>query len=264
MSYTHGHADAVLRSHRWRNVYNSAAYLVDRLVPGYSLLDVGCGPGSLTVDFARRLAPGRVVGIDAEPAILKEARRTAQQEGVTNVEFHEADVYALPYDDGSFDVVHAHQLLQHLEHPERALEEMARVCKAGGVVAARDGDYSAFTWFPADPQLEKWLEIYCAVARANGGEPDAGRRLKSWALAAGLGDVTSGASVWCFSAVEDRAWWADLWAERTTTTRLAERAIELGLASQDELEQIALAWRRWADHPDGWFAVLHGEILCEV
>jgi SAM-dependent methyltransferase len=261
VSYTHGHADAVLRSHRWRNVANSAAYLVDRLSPGHSLLDVGCGPGTLTVDLAKHVAPGRVVGIDSEATVLDEARRTAEEAGATNVEFHVADVHALPYDDGSFDVVHAHQVLQHLAHPHRALEEMARVCRAGGVVAARDGDYSAFTWFPAEPLLERWLEVYCAVARADGGEPDAGRRLKAWAREAGLGEVECSASVWCYSTVEDRSWWADLWAERTTATRLAMRAVELGFANEEELGEIAAAWHRWADQPDGWFAVLHGEII---
>lgn len=264
MSYTHGHADAVLRSHRWRNAANSAAYLIDRLRPGHSLLDVGCGPGTLTIDLARGVAPGRVVGVDAEESVLEEARRTAASAGVTNVEFHHGDVYSLPYDDGSFDVVHAHQLLQHLEHPKQALEEMARVGKVGGVLAARDGDYGGFSWYPEDQLLDRWLEVYEAVSRANGGEPDAGRRLKAWAREAELPEVSSTASVWCYSSDEDRQWWGGLWAERITSTRLSERAVELGLATRAELEAIGEAWLHWAEQPDGWFVVLHGEIICEL
>ncbi|MHB8245118.1 MAG: methyltransferase domain-containing protein [Acidimicrobiales bacterium] len=264
MSYTHGHADAVLKAHRWRNAANSAGYLLDHMEPGRSLLDVGCGPGTLTVDLARLLAPGRVVGVDAESAVLDEARQLAAQARMTNVEFHKADAYSLPYDDGSFDIVHAHQLLQHLEHPSSALTEMARVCRTGGIVAARDGDYSAFTWFPADPLLDRWLEVYEAVARANGGEPDAGRRLRAWARASGLSEVTSSASVWCYSTEEDRTWWAETWAERTSSTLLADRAVELGIATREELLEIAAAWHAWASQQDGWFAVLHGEICCRV
>ena len=64
-TYTHGHAESVLRSHRWRTVDNSAAYLAGHLIPGAEVLDVGCGPGTITIDIARRVAPGRVVGIDA-------------------------------------------------------------------------------------------------------------------------------------------------------------------------------------------------------
>ncbi len=131
-------------------------------------------------------------------------------------------------------------------------------------MAARDGDYAGVTWYPADPLLDRWLEIYEAVARANGGEPDAGRRLKSWAERAGLENLTCSASVWCFSRDEDRRWWAGLWAERITATRLAERALELRLAERAELDSIAAAWQRWSTARDGWFTVLHGEIRCEV
>lgn len=264
MTYTHGHADAVLRSHRWRTAENSAGYLLPRLTPGMDVLDVGCGPGTITVDLARLVAPGRVVGLDAEPAVLEEAERYARESGTTTVEFRTGDVYRLGDERDRYDVVHAHQVLQHLERPAEALAAMAAACRPGGLVAARDGDYSAFAWYPADPMLERWLELYCAVARANGGEPDAGRRLKSWALEAGLRSVESSASVWCYSSDDDRAWWAGLWAERVTSTRLGHRAVELGLSSAAELGEIAAAWHRWAAADDGWFTVLHGEILCVV
>ena len=76
-TYTHGHADPVLQSHRWRTVENSAAYLAPHLRPGLELLDVGCGPGTITVDLAERVAPGRVVGLDVSPDPLDEARALA-------------------------------------------------------------------------------------------------------------------------------------------------------------------------------------------
>ena len=75
-----------------------------------------------------------------------------------------------------------------------ALREMRRVCRPGGVVAARDADYAAMTWFPADPRLDRWMAVYSGVTRSNAAEPDAGRRLRSWALAAGFAQVSSSAS----------------------------------------------------------------------
>ena len=63
-TYSHGHEGGVLRSHRWRTADNSAAYLLPHLRPGAALLDVGCGPGTITCDLAGRVGPGRVVGID--------------------------------------------------------------------------------------------------------------------------------------------------------------------------------------------------------
>src|SRR5205085_4075116 len=133
---------------------------------------------------------------------------------------------------------------------------------AGHMVAARDSDYEAMTWYPADPALDRWLELYRTIARRNGGEPDAGRYLLAWANSAGFGDVVATASVWCFASREERAWWGALWAERMTSSAIANQARAEGLANDGELSDIAAAWRAWAAHPDGWFAVLHGEILC--
>src|SRR5688572_19843228 len=260
-TYTHGHAESVLRSHRWRTVDNSAAYLAARLNPGVEVLDVGCGPGTITIDIARRVAPGRVVGIDAAPDVIDAAQAAAAEAGITDLELATGDVYDLDHADDSFDVVHAHQVLQHVADPVAALREMRRVCRPGGVIAVRDCVYRAMSWYPAVPALDRWLAVYCAVAEANGGEPDAGSRLRHWALEAGCGSVTASASAWCYAEDDDRAWWGGLWADRIERTELGTRAVELGLASAAELTELADAWRAWAATPEAWFAVLHGEIL---
>lgn len=193
--YTHGHHESVLRSHTWRTDENSAAYLLPALRPGLDLLDVGCGPGTITADLPCKVLPGRVVGLDRAPEVLDHARVHMASQGVS-VELREGDVYALEFEDGPFDVVHAHQVLQHLSDPVRALTEMRRVVRPGGVIAARDGDYASFAWAPSHPLLDRWLELYRAVARRNNGEPDAGRLLKGWALDAGFDDVGASSSTW--------------------------------------------------------------------
>ncbi|MEU9455015.1 methyltransferase domain-containing protein [Streptomyces sp. NPDC048277] len=260
--YTHGHHESVLRSHLSRTAANSAAYLLGSLKPHMKILDIGCGPGTITADLADLVPDGHVTGVDHEPAILDRARATAAGRGLTNVDFAPADVHALDYPDDTFCVVHAHQVLQHVGDPVQALREMRRVTKPGGFIAVRDADYAAMTWYPATPGLDDWLELYRRVARANGGEPDAGRRLRSWALAAGLTDITATSGTWTYSTAEERAWWGGLWADRTVASSYAERATEGGHATTERLEVIAGAWREWARQEDGWFAVLHGEILC--
>jgi SAM-dependent methyltransferase len=154
--YTHGHHDSVLRSHRWRTADNSAGYLLPHLRPGMSLLDVGCGPGTITADLATRLAPGRVVGLDASAEVIHEARKGAA-DGPAGLSYEVGDLFQLDYDDGAFDVVHAHQVLQHVGDPVAALVEMKRVCRSGGLVAARDGDYPAMVFYPSYPELERSL-----------------------------------------------------------------------------------------------------------
>jgi SAM-dependent methyltransferase len=260
--YTHGHHESVLRSHRWRTAENSAAYLLASLHPGLDLLDIGCGPGNITLDLASRVRPGRTVGIDAASAAIDAARAAAREAGIADVEFEVGDVYALPFADGSFDVVHAHQVLQHLADPVAALREVRRVGRADGVVAVRDSDYEAMTWYPESPGLTRWLDLYRTVARRNRAEPDAGRSLLHWAHAAGFSDVVSSASAWCYATPDDRAWWGGLWADRVTQSSLGDQAVEHGLATRADLDDLAGAWRAWAADPDAWFAVLHGEILC--
>ncbi len=262
--YTHGHHESVLRSHRWRTAANSAAYLLGELRPGMSVLDVGCGPGTITADLAELVAPGRVTAVEVTADALDLARAEADRRAVGNIDFVVADVLDLDLPGDTYDVVHAHQVLQHLGDPVRALREMGRVAVPGGLVAARDADYSSFTWYPESADLRDWQQVYLRVARINGGEPDAGRRLLSWARQAGFTDVRASSSTWCFATPEDRAWWAGTWSERIVSSTLADRARVSGVATDEDLHRLSAGWGSWADNEDGWFTVLHGEILARA
>jgi len=257
--YTHGHHESVLRSHTWRTVENSAAYAAEFFQPGASVLDVGCGPGTITVDIAGRVAPGRVVGLDAAADVI--AKASTLGDGIDTVEFVVGDAYALDYADNSFDVVHSHQTLQHLARPVDALRELRRVVKPGGVVAVRDVDYAGTIIHPRTEGIAAWETLYQEVHRSNGGEPDAGRRLKQWALEAGFTEVTATASIWTFSSDEDRAWWGGMWADRVLQSAFATDAIGKGLATQQELERISRAWTEWSADANGFMAMPHGEVI---
>lgn len=261
--YTHGHHESVLRAHTWRTAENSVAYLLPHLRPGMSLLDIGCGPGTITVDLARRLAPGRVVGVDASAEVIAQAAAHAREEGVENVAFETASAYDLDAADGAFDVVHTHQLLQHLARPVDGLREFRRVAGPDGLVAAREVDYAGVLIHPHIPALDEWLDILLRVGRANGGEPAAGRRLKAWAHEAGFAEVSVSASVWLFETDEQRAWWGGSWADRVLQSSYAEHALEHGIADRTTLERVSAGWREWAAAPDGWLLMPHGEIVAK-
>lgn len=258
--YTHGHDAAVLRSHAARTVANSAAYLLPELNEDQQLLDVGCGPGTITIDLANHVS--HVTGIDAGASIVAQARQLATNYEVSNVDFNIADVYDLPFADGTFNVVHAHQVLQHLSDPVTALRQLRRVCVPGGIVAARDADYAAMSWYPHSQELSDWQRLYRTIATANGGQPDAGRRMLSWANEAGFAEVTAHASTWCFASPADRQWWSGMWAERIVDSQIARDAVDGGFASRADLERISHGWRQWGAETAGWFAIIHGEVLC--
>jgi ubiquinone/menaquinone biosynthesis C-methylase UbiE len=262
-TYTHGHHESVLRSHRWRTAENSAAYLVEHLRAGDRLLDVGSGPGTLTLDLAGRVAPGRVTAVEHTADALDLTRAEAAGAGV-EIDLVVADAHALDLPDAAFDVVHAHQVLQHVADPVQALREMRRVTRPGGLVAVRDSDYAAFAWYPRLPELDQWMALYQRCARANGGEPDAGRYLLAWAHAAGFDDVTPSASTWCFATPPDREWWGGMWADRILNSAMARQAVDAGYATHADLLEISGAWQAWAAHRDGWIALLHGEILARA
>lgn len=256
--YSHGHHESVLRSHKWRTAENSAAFVLPLLRDDMSLLDVGCGPGNITADLARRIPDGSVVGVDLPSDVIDAAQR---EFGAVNVRFEVGDVYALDFEEGLFDLVYAHQVLQHLGDPVGALTEMRRVLRPGGYVAVRDSDYGAFVWAPSDPRLSRWMELYHQLTKRNGAEADAGRNIHRWVRMAGFEHLRVSSSNWTFQSDEDRRWWGGLWADRVRQSEFATQSIEYGLTTNSELEGIAESFLRWADDPEALFIVVHGEVI---
>ena len=262
--YTHGHHESVLRSHRWRTAENSAAYLLPHLAAGDQLLDVGCGPGTITLDLASRVSPGSVVGIDTADDIVAEAARSADAAGCANVSFARGDAYGIDAGDGAFDVVHAHQVLQHLGDPIAALTEMRRVLRPGGLLAVRDSDYGAFVWSPDDHRLDRWRQLYHRVTERNGAQADAGRWLPTWVAAGGFSEAQVSSSTWTFADPADRDWWGRLWADRVRQSLFATQAKEYGFSDEAELDDIAEAFEAWVDAPNAVFVVVHVEVLARA
>ena len=269
-TYAQGYHPTVLRSHQWRTASNSAAYLLQYLKPSMKILDIGCGPGTLTLSLAAHVPSGNIIGIDHSAAVIETAQSllSSASSPPTNIFFQTGDIYALEFPEGTFDVVHAHQVLQHLSRPVEAMREMMRVTKPGGLVAVRESDSKSFTWFPASPLLSRWHNLHEKLARNAGGEPDAGRRLHVWAYEAGFQpkQVKCSASAWCFASQEDREWWGGMWADRVSHSQgWGDRAMEQGLVQNlEELEDIGRGWREWVSKEDGWYGMMHGEIICLV
>ena len=262
--YTHGHQPAAVNQHAKRTAETSAAFCRHVISATSRVLDVGCGPGSITVGLAKWAARGSVTGIDLGDQILEIAQQAVEGAGITNVFLEQASVYELPYDDESFDVTYAHQVLQHLTDPVFAIGEMARVTKKGGYVAVRDADYYTMSCSPESEIIDEWRRIYRRVARHNGAEPDAGRHLLRWFHQAGIQKVECSASAGVYATTEERENWGLSWADRCLNTSFSEQAVEYGYATREDLEALAGGWREWANNPDGYFQFINGEVIAEI
>ena len=179
-----------------------------------------------------------------------------------NVSFEVGDANALRWEEGVFDVVFCHQLLQHVRDPVGILKEMRRVCKVGGLVAVREADYSGFTWWPKNRVLERWQEVYLRVARGNGGEPDAGRWVREWCVQAGWEreGVRLSWDNWLFDGESARGW-GESWAGRTLHSGFAEGARKEGVG-EEELKEISEGWRKWGKEEGAFIVIPNGEVLC--
>ncbi|KAF1947345.1 methyltransferase UbiE [Clathrospora elynae] len=269
--YLHGHHASVLRSHSWRTVENSCPHLLPYLSnPSLKILDVGCGPGTITVDLAARVPQGFVYAIDPSADVIEKARKHAEERGVTNVRFEVGDIFAWEklhgLEEAGFDIVHAHQVLQHLQDPLGAMMEMKRLAKPGGILAVRDWNVNAMDWYPEHAGIQKWKDLYIKVALGLQAHPSIGKKLHAVALRAGFprSDIEASVAAWTFSTPEERQFWCGLWADRTVKSDYRQRALDSGHATEQQLEEIATAWREMEQKEDGWFAVIHGQIICHV
>lgn len=255
--YTHGHAPATVRQHARRTADEAAAFLLPELRPGMRLLDVGCGPGSITRGLAERVAPGQVIGLDLSGETLAAARDDAAARGLENLRYEEGSVYELAFADESFDVVYAHQVAQHLREPGAALREMLRVMRPGGLLAVRDVDWGTVSYWPPDPWIDRFVEVHFKTWYRNGGEPRMGRQLRALFNAAPVTGLHITTSVWCYATPAETVEWGESYAERLLTSPMGERAIEYGYASRSDVEAMAAAFRAWAVHPDAFWAFVH-------
>ncbi|KAI1820958.1 methyltransferase type 11 [Xylaria intraflava] len=248
----------------------NSAYMLRLLKPGMRVLDVGCGPGSITAGLAPLVAPGgSVVGIDANADALDSARELCKQQGVTNASFSLGDALKLPFEDNSFDVVHAHQVLGHLPTadgelgPIRGLKEMRRVCKPGGFICAREVEWSSITIYPSIQGVIDAIALIAMIANSDG-KTQAGGRGREFARKAGFKpeDITASSSAVTYANKADREWWGGNMAARLESSLALEKGVKLGFVTEETAAQIPDAWKEWAEHADGFCSMIDGEIIC--
>ena len=237
--YTPGDSPQITHFMARRSLATHGAFFRPFLFAGARVLDCGCGPGTITVDIAKRVAPGGMVyGVDANAGQIEVAQQALR--GVANAEFRVGSAYELPFESGSFDAVFSHALFEHLAEPGRAAREVLRVLKPGGVAGLRSPDWTGRLAWPESSA--RGLEYYAELQAANGGDLRIGRKLGGLLREAGFCAVRSSASYECYAPVE---------------------LIGEYLAAQIEASDGGLAegLRDWCRHPDAFFAQAWGEAV---
>ena len=233
-------------------------FLLPRLHPGKDVLDVGCGVGSIALDLAPKIAPGRVTGIDADPGQIEAAQLSAAERAIDNAGFTTGSVYELPFDDASFDVAYANAVLFYVQEPVRALREMRRVLRPGGLAAVSDDDFGTIAISPEDAVIQHAAELFERAVAHEGGHPRYSRHLRGLMLEAGFRRAHGFAVAPEVYGDEDRTrWFADFAAGVFAAPSMAETVVSEGWATRAELDGMAIALRAWGERPDAFAAWLY-------
>lgn len=184
--YTLGYDASALAFVSRRTVESHGAFFLEYLQPGMQVLDVGCGPGSITVGIASQIGNGRVIGVDMSDSQVRLAEQMAAERGVSNAGFQTGNAYGLPFGDGQFDALFSHALIEHLKKPVRAMREFLRVLRPGGVMGVATPDWGGFLFGPPSPALHAAVKAFEALQIGNGGDVNVGRKLSQFAVDSGF------------------------------------------------------------------------------
>jgi ubiquinone/menaquinone biosynthesis C-methylase UbiE len=254
--YIHGYSDEMQRFHNLRTAAAEAAFFLPHLRPGMAVLDCGCGPGSITIDMAPVVAPGAMIGIDLAQRQIENARALAAERGAANVSFELGDISDLRFPDRSFDAAFAHNVLEHLRDPLKALNEIRRVLRPGGVIGILDDDWGALVWEPATPLLRQGTELFLKVAEQNGANFFYARHQKRFLREAGFVRIEGHAMARCYGSPERLRIFVEAVVRQFQDAAFMATVLDRGWADRESLDAVVGAVRAWGDDPDAYRAVL--------
>lgn len=259
--YQVGHHPSIVARHAKRTVKTAAAFFLPFLKPGMRVLDVGCGPGSITAGFAQRVAPGETIGMDPSADVIGTAKSFTGAAPTRNLSFEVGNIYEPRFAAGTFDAVFAHQVLQHLRRPVDALRQMLALLAPGGRLGVRAMDWGSAIYYPESEGMRRFMVLHHDWSRRNGFEPHAGRHLRRWLREAGFGETRVTTSTESDAEAHETQERAEMFADRMLRSNVAESALQRGIATRADLESIATACRDWAGDPDAFFCFSHVEVV---
>jgi len=251
--YSAGYGPLVIKALSERVLSQEAAFFIPHLESGMTLLDCGCGPGVMSVELAEIVSPAEVVGIDRQGEQLDVGRAQAREAGVENIRFEVGDIYELPFEDGSFDAVFAHAVIYHLSDPQRALTEIRRVLKTGGLVGIRDADFDRDVRSPTGSTLDLGFSIMDRVLEHSGANLAFGRTQRAVLREAGFSDIIASASYDHFGTPERVQGFSEYWVYYLGDLH-REEILHNGWATEEDMSAVLDAFIEWGKDPDAFYA----------
>ena len=258
-TYSPGYGEKLVESYAQRGVAREAKFLVPHLKAGMNLLDCGCGPGTITIGLAALLSEGKVTGIDRESSQIELALTNAKRQDTANAFFRVGSVYELPFEDEEFDVVFAHAVLQHLNEPVQALQEMRRVLKPGGIIGVRDDDQGSLIMYPANENLRAMLSLFRRIMLHHGGNAEVGRQHRALLRQAGFVRTQASASTECDGTSAETIKRSEIADELLQT--MNKVIVSQGWATSKEVDEIRTACKEWGHHPDAFDVITWCEAI---
>lgn len=254
--YPIGYDQAVVEIMQKRTAVKTAEFLLPYLKPDMKLLDCGCGAGSITIGLAKWLPQGSVTGIDIEASVLEIAKKLSLEKGVDNASFQQGNVYQLPFENNSFDVVFCNALLCHERSmSEQALEEMKRVLKPGGIIAISEPYLDKRIIYPEDSKVNFLYELQKSACIKMGADYDLGPSLRGILDDHGFSKVTATASFETYGNYEELSDVVAYAKAALINSPWVELALEEGILSEVGIEEIQKALEAFKRNPKAFIAI---------
>jgi ubiquinone/menaquinone biosynthesis C-methylase UbiE len=245
-----------------RHASTHAAFFIDYIKAGMKILDCGCGPGSITMDFAELVAPEQVVGIDIETVQIEKAKMLKETRKLPNVKFQVADLNDLPFNDNTFDAVFTHGVIEYFKNPIHAFKEIRRVLKQGGVFGTRHGDWGGFLLATNNAETKKAFSLFVQLMQRNGGDPFFGRNQVSYLHRSGFTRILPSASYDCWTPnLETASKVGNYMKVYFTSMEFVDPVLRYNLTDSTTLEKIRSSFDIWGKDPDIFAAEAWGEAV---
>jgi ubiquinone/menaquinone biosynthesis C-methylase UbiE len=258
--YQCGYKDYMINMIKQRTVENEAKFLLPYLRDDTRLLDCGCGPGSVTVGFAKYITKGEIVGIDIEPSQVEMTKKLAADLGIKNISLQVADIHNLPFPDNSFDIVFAHMVIVHLPEYRKAIREVKRVLKPGGIIAVRDPVFKEPIIYPDTPEILEIWNFRIKMPSIDGADFNLGKKMRSILVSEGFNNVSATASINSYGDKKSFDKYKKFVVGELTDAEYVKKALASGMVTKEKLQHYIDVWTDFCNNPEAFVGV----VMCEA